>query len=67
MRKEAKMELDELEAMLRKLPCAPGNFVYVDLWKNAQALYAQKEYSLVCDLCGMVGDRITQLLQEIGK
>ena len=67
MRKEAKIELDELEAMLRKLPCVPGNFVYIDLWKNAQALYAQKEYSLVCDLCGMVGDRITQLLQEIGK
>lgn len=63
MRKEAKMELDELEAMLQSLPCTPGNFVYVDLWKNAQVLYAQKEYSLVCDLCGMVGDRITHLLQ----
>lgn len=63
MRKEAKMELDELEAMLQSLPCTPGNFVYVDLWKNAQVLYAQKEYSLVCDLCGMVGERISQLMQ----
>ena len=50
MKKAAKKEIQKLEKAIRKLPNTLNSFVYVDLCREIQQLFFQKNYGLVCVL-----------------
>lgn len=60
MQEQAKREIEELSEQIRKLPNTSESFTYMSLLKNAQLLYIQEDYNLVCAICAAACDSLSQ-------